>query len=642
MKEKSKIIVLIVVALLGVSSMATKTIHFIGDSTMADYDTTTYPNQRGWGQMFRNFITGDVSFVNAARNGRSSKSFYTEGLWSSVLANVNEGDYVFIQFAHNDEKSNGVESSSATTSIDPSGVGTAPWGDYVNYLTKYVNETRAKGAIPILVTPIVRRYFDGSSITCKGAHDLSSSTATTVDDSTLNYVRAMKSVARTLNVTLIDHTALTKALAESYGATDAKSIIYVSTDDTHLQPIGATLYAKLVVQELLKKGILVDTLTASPEIVVSPTTLSFGNCYVSTYSSKTLSVSGMSLTPDSGLVTITAPQGFTVSTSESGTFSSSLTLSYTKGTINATSVYVHFSPTEEKTYSDTITITGDSISTKKVPVTGTAIALSNGISSNVTFPLIADASSTVTGPLVSLGESWSGVYVKNYATMTTWPTGAVTTNKTQRNIIIGDAWPAEIDIVSTRYVQFGIKTSSGTIFTLDTIGLYAGASGGSGMCFRIMYSTDSTFNNATTLTNSTSNTSGAMTAYSYNPILQISDSSAFYLRIYPWYSSAAASKYLCLQNLYLGGKVSTTSAITDASASPEVKLYPNPAKNSLNFENVTNNTSVELYNVNGVHVANYLVTPQKQSIDISTIPAGVYLLKIKNNNRVYQQKVIKE
>lgn len=645
MKTILKLIVLILIAFIGISATTTtKTIYFIGDSTMADYDTSTYPNQRGWGQMFRDFLTGDVNFVNAAKNGRSSKSFYTEGLWASVLSKVQAGDYVFIQFAHNDEKSNGVESSSATASIDPTGVGTAPWGDYTNYLTKYVNETRAKGAIPILVTPIVRRYFDGTKITCKGAHDLSSSTATTADDSTLNYVRAMKAVARTMNVVLVDQTALTKSLAESYGATNSKSIIYVSTDDTHLQPTGATLYARLVVQDLIKQGILVDNLNATPDLLVNPTSLDFGNCYVSSYGSKTFSVSGMDLNPSSGNITITAPNGFTISSTETGSYSSSLVLPYTNGNIAATSIYVHFTPTEAKTYSDTITIAGDGISTKKIAVSGVALALGNGVKSSVLFPLISDASATVTGPLISMGESWSECYAKNYATMPTWPTGAVTTDNTQRITTLTGSWPAEIDIVSTRYIQFGLKTPTGTTFTLDSIGFYAGGAGGGSMSYRVMYSTNANFSNPITLgERNLNNTVSTMYALSYKPIIQVKDTDTLYLRIYPWYGVAATGKYLCLQRLYIGGQVSNnTAGIKEPLVSSTISFYPNPAKTQISFQNITENTTIQVYSPNGTLVSNYTLGKDSQTINIADLPKGFYLLNVKTSKGIYKQKLVKK
>ncbi|MFA6581813.1 MAG: SGNH/GDSL hydrolase family protein, partial [Paludibacter sp.] len=160
-RNLTKIISLLLISILWLgATSSTPTVYFIGDSTMADYDPAVYPNQRGWGQMFRNFLTGDISFVNAARNGRSTRSFYTgsDSLWAGVRTKLKAGDYVFIQFAHNDEKLNGL-SDPATTG----GIATAPWSDFQDYLRKYVNESRRLGATPVLVTPIIRCYFSGDT-----------------------------------------------------------------------------------------------------------------------------------------------------------------------------------------------------------------------------------------------------------------------------------------------------------------------------------------------------------------------------------------------------------------------------------------------------------------------------------------------
>ena len=149
-------------------------VHTIGDSTMADYVENT-TRTRGWGEMFQEFFYPEVEVINYARGGRSSRSFYQEGRWEKVKNNLRKGDYVLIQFAHNDEKEGGKDGAD--------GRGTAPWTTYKSYLEKYVDETRSLGGKPIFVTPIVRRYFqkDGT-ISPKGCHDLSIAP----DDCTLN------------------------------------------------------------------------------------------------------------------------------------------------------------------------------------------------------------------------------------------------------------------------------------------------------------------------------------------------------------------------------------------------------------------------------------------------------------------------
>lgn len=123
---------------------ATITIFMIGDSTMANRNVQKGNLERGWGQMLSNFFTDDILVENHAASGRSTRSFINEGRWQTVLERIKEGDYVIIQFGHNDEKTD-------TT------LHTIPGGSFDNNLRKFVREAREKGANPILMNAIVRR-----------------------------------------------------------------------------------------------------------------------------------------------------------------------------------------------------------------------------------------------------------------------------------------------------------------------------------------------------------------------------------------------------------------------------------------------------------------------------------------------------
>jgi len=222
----------------------------IGDSTMADYDTTKYSGekeQRGWCQLFPSILSADVTLINAAKNGRSSKSFKKE-IWVKLRDQMKPGDYVFIQFGHNDEKQNGLD----TDENDSTARGTNPWSQYQKYLKLYISEARSRGAIPVLFTPVVRRYFVDGKLTQKARHNLTENTL----DTTLNYVASMKNVARQLSVPLIDMTLSTKNLVESYGPDKSKKDLFINTDDTHLKKDGALQFAKLAAEELKAKNIL--------------------------------------------------------------------------------------------------------------------------------------------------------------------------------------------------------------------------------------------------------------------------------------------------------------------------------------------------------------------------------------------------
>ena len=642
MKKLSKIIPFLLIAILWISATSsTPTVYFIGDSTMADYDPAVYPNQRGWGQMFRNFMTGDINFVNAARNGRSTRNFCTgaDSLWAGVRTKLKAGDYVFIQFAHNDEKLNGLSDTAKL------GTATAPWGDYQMYLRKYINETRKLGATPILITPIVRCYFSGDTINLKGRHNLGA------DDSTLNYVRASKAVARQMVVPVIDHTALTRKLAESYGATNAYSTIYVTSDQTHLNPVGATLYAQLAVQEMLKQNILSSYLNASPNLIITPSAIDFGNSYISSFSSSKLSVSGLSLTPTSGNVTVTSPDGFLLCLTSSGTYTSSVQIPYIGGNLMATDVNIHFQPTVAKSYADSISITYGAGNTKKISVKGMAMSMTSGVATSVNFPLTANSTPVVTGPVISLDESWVGIYAKNYASIATWPAGITGVN-TQRNSISAtannliDTWPAgEIDINTSRYIQFAVKPNPGTSLTVDSIGFYGGAAGGSGLKFRVLYSKNADFSNSVVLEDKTTNASNTMTPLSYKPVVVVTETEGFYLRLYPWYNGTASLKYLCLSNLTIKGRVSINdvpNAVSETKNATTLKVFPNPSKGLFELMNLNASVgSVEIYNPLGKILFKRELKNNNEMLDLSEFANGIYLLRVVSGQLAQQQMLIK-
>ena len=215
------------------------TVYTIGDSTMANKKVEVYP-ETGWGQQFQSYFDSKVKVSNHAVNGRSSKSFIDEGRWKIVFDSLKRGDYVFIQFGHNDEKA------------DKPAVYTDPSTTYKQNLEKYIVEVRAKGATPILLTPIVRRKFDavGSLIDTHG-----------------KYPDAVREVAANLKVKFIDMQKLTYTLISSIGDEPSKKM-YLWTapdskfpegrkDDTHLSVEGAKTFEGLVADAVKKMKTLV-------------------------------------------------------------------------------------------------------------------------------------------------------------------------------------------------------------------------------------------------------------------------------------------------------------------------------------------------------------------------------------------------
>ncbi|MBR3895675.1 MAG: glycoside hydrolase family 88 protein [Bacteroidaceae bacterium] len=194
----------------------------IGDSTMANKDTSKGSPERGWGMVLQNFFTDAVEVDNHAQNGRSTKSFINEGRWDKVLARIRPGDYVFIQFGHNDEK------------YKKESVYTAPGGTFDANLRRFVLEARQRGGIPVLFNAIVRRKFDGQRLT----------------DTHKDYLFSPRRVAEELDVYFVDANAITHGIVESMGPEDSKRLYMWLPkgspshpkglqDDTHLNVYGA-------------------------------------------------------------------------------------------------------------------------------------------------------------------------------------------------------------------------------------------------------------------------------------------------------------------------------------------------------------------------------------------------------------------
>jgi len=197
----------------------------VGDSTVND--------RTGWGTGFKTFLTDRAECINTAANGRSSKSFMSEGRWTNALAL--KGDYYLIQFGHNDEPGKGPDRE------------TQPETTYRANMERYVDETRAIGAKPVLVTSLVRRSWDKN-----GDGKITSSL--------VPYVEVVKKIAAEKKVPLIDLHASSQELCEQLGqekcnelSARVKGTNAVETvDNTHLNAKGSVVFAKLVVTGLAK------------------------------------------------------------------------------------------------------------------------------------------------------------------------------------------------------------------------------------------------------------------------------------------------------------------------------------------------------------------------------------------------------
>ncbi|MGE4587630.1 MAG: rhamnogalacturonan acetylesterase [Mangrovibacterium sp.] len=212
----------------------------IGDSTMANKAENRAP-ETGWGMIFQDFFKERLSVHNHARNGRSSKSFIGEGLWQEVYEQLKPGDYVFIQFGHNDQKEKSPDRF------------TNPLTTFRANLKYYVQACREKGARPVLFTPVVRRNFNENG-TLIDTHGL--------------YPLVTRMTAGELDVPCIDLQLLTEQLVTRLGPEDSKQLYLWlnpgehanypegSQDNTHFNLNGARQVGEMVVGELKRLHLL--------------------------------------------------------------------------------------------------------------------------------------------------------------------------------------------------------------------------------------------------------------------------------------------------------------------------------------------------------------------------------------------------
>lgn len=242
------------------------TIFTIGDSTMANKKLEGGNPERGWGQMLSRYFTDAITIDNHAVNGRSSKSFIDEGRWENVLSKIQKGDYVFIQFGHNDEKDDPKRHTDPGTTFDAN-------------LKKFVEETKSKGGIPVLFNSIVRRNFgtaDGKSVAdaikqddIRNGIDPKMPKETVEEGARLidthgEYLNSPKNVAKEMNVTFIDLNSLTHKLVEGLGPEKSKELyLWVEPktvpalpdgreDNTHLNVRGASIVAEMAVKAVVE------------------------------------------------------------------------------------------------------------------------------------------------------------------------------------------------------------------------------------------------------------------------------------------------------------------------------------------------------------------------------------------------------
>ena len=208
------------------------TVFLCGNSTVVDQDNEPWAS---WGQMVTRFFTDSVCFANYAESGESANTFISAGRLKKALTQMKPGDYIFMEFGHNDQKQKGP--------------GKGAFYSFMTSLKTFVDEARARGVQPVLVTPTQRRSFDENG---------------KIKDTHLDFPDAVRWLAEKENIPLVDLHAMTRILYEAMGVEESKRAFVhypantypgqnrVLADNTHFNPYGAYQIAQCVIEEMKK------------------------------------------------------------------------------------------------------------------------------------------------------------------------------------------------------------------------------------------------------------------------------------------------------------------------------------------------------------------------------------------------------
>jgi lysophospholipase L1-like esterase len=225
-------------------------VYLVGDSTMCPYEMDRAPIT-GWGMPFASFFDSSVHIDNRAKGGRSTRTFISENRWQPIADSLQEGDYVLIQFGHNDEAKEEKYKDRYT-----------PVPDYKANLAKFITETRAKKAVPVLITPVTRMRFDKEG---------------TVQETHKEYSAAVWEVGEKYGVPVIDLDKKSRELLQQFGPANAKLLFMQlapgehpnypdgQKDNTHFNEFGARRISELVLSGIRELNLGLADRIVKPE-----------------------------------------------------------------------------------------------------------------------------------------------------------------------------------------------------------------------------------------------------------------------------------------------------------------------------------------------------------------------------------------
>jgi lysophospholipase L1-like esterase len=600
MKNFKTILAVLAMSLFSLTAFAAIKVHTIGDSTMAEYDENT-TDKRGWGMYLGSFF--DPAFVtvnNRGKSGADTRGFYTgAAYWASVKSQMNAGDYLIIQFAHNDEGTvtYGMDNLEYAAYCEAKGLpaptdarGTNPQTTYRDMLRAFIDEARALGVQPVLAGPICRAYFQGNDIRRNGKHDLGDkfskiengilyeNQSLPAGDSTMSYVKAMKVVAAEKNVPFIDLTEETRKLYLSYGETQCLNLLFCTGDKTHTNAMGGNLVARAAAQLLKNAGVLADYITIPTDITANPNAIAIGETYCGVPQNKEFLLTGYGLEPADGTVALSTTANLQISLDKVN-YAATANAAYSGGSMFQ-KVYVRASYTSGGEQLDTVYAVsgGHKIA---VPVSATAISLDGGAAVSATWAINAKPvpAAVVEGPIsAAFGMSNMACmdYSKNYFTDGDETEITLARFHNSANGSSRTPWPAgEIDENAGRYLDFAITAPDAMDVRITGISMDITADATSTMCYHINTGFGEEFTGVTTIYEKRNMVNRAIEHVNLTPTLTVKAGQTLHVRVLPWhdFGEEKDSKYICLRNVVISGQAFTAGS-GDDMAIDEVSQEP--------------------------------------------------------------------
>lgn len=577
MKKISTLLLAILMLAMNVNAIK---VHTIGDSTMANYDENS-TDKRGWCMYLGSFF--DPTFVqvnNRAKSGADTRQFYTgAAYWASVKSQMQSGDYLIIQFAHNDEGvvTYGMDNLEYAAYCQANGLtapgdarGTNPQTTYRDFLRSFIDEARALGVTPILASPICRRYFANNDINRMGRHDLGGSFSKIEDgvlytnqsvpesDHSMDYAYAMQVVAQEKNVPFIDLTQATRQMYVEYGDAQSKDLLFCSGDNTHTNAMGGNLIARRAAQLMKEQGILADYITIPTSITANPMDIAIGDTYSGVTQNKEFLLSGFGLEPASGAATLTASGNLLISTDKTN-YASTATISYAGSTIFQ-KIYLRASYTTAGAQTDSVVITSGNVHVV-VPVTANVITLEGGTAVSAYWSIASKSvpDAEVTGPV---SAAFSLSYMLAADTKSDFTDGS-TSGISMVRFHNADAsgaktvWPAnEIDENASRYIDFAVTAPATMEVRITSISMDIASHSTATMCYHLNVGFNDGFTDVQTLAEKVHMTNLSIEHLVLAPTLTIPAGETMHVRVLPWHDSGEqkSGKYICLKDVHIEGQ----------------------------------------------------------------------------------------